>query len=231
VAVGSGVGVAVGSGLGVTVGSGLGVAVGSGLGGSVTSNVAVTTAAALCFHLAPRPPDETAPPTACGPSDAGGTWNEVLNVPSRVAFASTRLVAPLSHVNRTLADRGKPLPLARIVEPGAPDKGDRVRMGLDAADNGPLSGIKNDPMTTSMVRRLTPTSQPLCCRGGVGGFSSTHLVPSQKANLLLRSATRLTQGVPWLCGPASRRVCYFVGGGTADAGYAVEHLVRLSPQP
>ena len=27
----------------------------------------------------------------------------------------------------------------------------------------------------------------------------------------LHSATRLTQGVPWLCGPASRRVCYFVG--------------------
>ena len=25
------------------------------------------------------------------------------------------------------------------------------------------------------------------------------------------SATRLTQGVPWLCGPASRRVCHFVG--------------------
>src|SRR6476620_3039355 len=30
---------------------------------------------------------------------------------------------------------------------------------------------------------------------------------------MLHSATRLTHGVPWLCGPASRRVCYFVGSG------------------
>ncbi len=32
----------------------------------------------------------------------------------------------------------------------------------------------------------------------------------------LRSATRLTQRVPWLCGPASRRVCYFVGLASAS---------------
>ena len=34
----------------------------------------------------------------------------------------------------------------------------------------------------------------------------------------LRSATRLTLGVPWLCGPASRRVCYSVEAGPMKWG-------------
>jgi hypothetical protein len=33
-------------------------------------------------------------------------------------------------------------------------------------------------------------------------------IPEHRSEL--HSATRLTQGVPWLCGPASRRVCLFV---------------------
>jgi hypothetical protein len=40
----------------------------------------------------------------------------------------------------------------------------------------------------------------------------------------LRSETRLTQGVPWLCGPASRRVCHFVEAGRMiSVGHASYH--------
>ena len=65
-----------------------------------------------------------------------------------------------------------------------------------------------------------------------GLTSATQRVPSQKDMLWLRSATRLTARVPWLCGPASRRVCYFgeagrsvgcgqpsVGGDALERGY------------
>ena len=51
-------------------------------------------------------------------------------------------------------------------------------------------------------------------RAGVGGgvvASGVQRTPSQKRHsILLHSMTRLTQGVPWLCDPASRRVCHFV---------------------
>ena len=44
--------------------------------------------------------------------------------------------------------------------------------------------------------------------------SGTQRAPSQSViRSWLHSTTRLTQGVPWLCGPASRRVCHFVGSG------------------
>jgi hypothetical protein len=52
--------------------------------------------------------------------------------------------------------------------------------------------------------------------GDTGARSSIQRDPFQYM-LRLRSATRLTQGVPWLCGPASRRVCYFGEAGLADA--------------
>ncbi len=54
------------------------------------------------------------------------------------------------------------------------------------------------------------TARPLPRWVGVGEFSGTQSVPFQNViRHRLHSATRLTQGVPWLCGPASRRVCYF----------------------
>jgi hypothetical protein len=55
----------------------------------------------------------------------------------------------------------------------------------------------------SHARRRRPA------RGGVGVRSSIQRVPFQNM-IRLRSATRLTLRAPWLCGPASRRVCYFV---------------------
>ena len=138
---------------------------------------------------------------------------------------------PLSHVSRTVPDGGNPLPLTRIVEPGAPDEGNSLRIGPDAADDGWLRGTRSEPMTTNMVRTLMPTSRLLCCRRGVAGASSTHLVPSQNANVLLRSATRLTQGVPWLCGPASRRVCSFVGAMPQTLGTSSGNWSEFCPNP
>ena len=71
--------------------------------------------------------------------------------------------------------------------------------------------------TTTMVAVAAQSRQRvpgfgLCVprSGFVGSASWTHRVPSQKDNVLLHSATRLTQGVPWLCGPVLRRVCSVV---------------------
>jgi hypothetical protein len=59
---------------------------------------------------------------------------------------------------------------------------------------------------------------PRCCRegGAAGARPSTHRLPFQNMRRL-RSATRLAQRVPWLCGPALRRVCYFVEAGRTIA--------------
>ena len=59
-------------------------------------------------------------------------------------------------------------------------------------------------------RRTRLTDRRAGVGGGVGA-SGTQWVPSQDViRSWLHSMTRLTQGVPWLCGPASRRVCHFV---------------------
>jgi hypothetical protein len=51
-----------------------------------------------------------------------------------------------------------------------------------------------------------------------GSSAWTQRVPSQNDNAILHSATRRTQGVPWLCGPASRRVCLFVDARSERGG-------------
>jgi hypothetical protein len=58
-----------------------------------------------------------------------------------------------------------------------------------------------------------------------------HRYPSQKAIARLHSVTRLTRGVPWLCGPVSRRVCYFVDRTWAGAREACHESAtrRLIP--
>jgi hypothetical protein len=56
------------------------------------------------------------------------------------------------------------------------------------------------------------------------GLSGSQRSPFQNMERELLSATRLTQGVPWLCGPASRRVCYFV---EASASLAVGLVAQL----
>jgi hypothetical protein len=85
--------------------------------------------------------------------------------------------------------------------------------GADVAAKVDVNGRRRAAATMTIVavaaktrrRELRRVLRRVCVR-----VSGTHRVPSQKANAVLRSATRLTLGVPWLCGPASRRVCYFV---------------------
>ena len=70
------------------------------------------------------------------------------------------------------------------------------------------------------------TARAVRSRADVGGVSGTQSVPFQNVmRQRLHSATRLTQGVPWLCGPASRRVCYFVEAGRMNA---VSHASRAT---
>ena len=64
------------------------------------------------------------------------------------------------------------------------------------------------------VANLSGIRRDLAGSRAVGWRSSIQRDPSQNMGWL-RSATRLTAGVPWLCDPASRRVCYFVGPGIA----------------
>jgi hypothetical protein len=54
--------------------------------------------------------------------------------------------------------------------------------------------------------------------GGVGDVSATQSVPFQNdIRSRLHSVARPAHGAPWLCGPASRRVCHFVEAGRKDA--------------
>ena len=48
---------------------------------------------------------------------------------------------------------------------------------------------------------------------------------------MLHSATRLTQGAPWLCGPVLRRVCYFVGRRRWGSGRLVRRGRRTRGEP
>ena len=50
-----------------------------------------------------------------------------------------------------------------------------------------------------------------------GPFSGIQRLPSQNMSWALLSATRLATRAPWLCGPASRRVCYFEEAGRMPA--------------
>jgi hypothetical protein len=70
----------------------------------------------------------------------------------------------------------------------------------------------------SIVAVTARSRQRVLRRAGGVRSSETQWVPSQKDNVVLHSATRLTQGVPWLCGPASRRVCLFVAPGLRGRG-------------
>jgi hypothetical protein len=69
--------------------------------------------------------------------------------------------------------------------------------------------------------------RPIGCGGAAGMPSSTHRVPSQNKKRL-PSATRLTRRVPWLCGPASQRVCHFRGGRPDEHGQPRVHVRRIT---
>jgi hypothetical protein len=94
---------------------------------------------------------------------------------------------------------GTATPEADSFGPAAPaDKNGRSRTGM-----------------RRMIGIVAAMSRSRCGRRvggvGIGACPSIQRVPSQNVNVVSHSATRLAQRAPWLCGPASRRVCYFVG--------------------
>ena len=71
--------------------------------------------------------------------------------------------------------------------------------------------------STASVATMTPVDNQSravlrargCGRSAGSPSSGSQRFPSQNMSWALLSVTRLTPRVPWLCGPASRRVCHF----------------------
>jgi hypothetical protein len=236
VAVGLGVGVAVGSGVGVAVGFGVGVAVGSGVGvGVAWTPLAATTSNATDASGTPRSGDQRALPfraaviwtaeRSCLPGfDDDGIVRRVWKVP-RVATRDLGIpLIPPSQVSWRVEPTGKFEPVTMTRLPAAPVSGevltDGVVVSAFIAVNGTTSAARTSTMTAVApqppardARVAGACLDPAPLGRAVARSSSsewTQRVPSQNDNVILHSATRRTQGVPWLCGPASRRVCLFV---------------------
>ena len=139
---------------------------------------------------------------------------ETRNVPRRPTPTLGRLAPWPSQVSWTFSRAGKPVPSTTTVEPAGPVAGARDSVAATGVAAKPAeNGRTRARATRRTVTFATKFAQrePAGLGGGVGLTSGTHRVPSHKVNVVLHSATRLTQGVPWLCGPASRRVCLFRG--------------------
>ena len=122
------------------------------------------------------------------------------------------VLAP-SHVNLIRASCGKPRPVTQTVVPTTPRVAESVIDGPEAsvaAEGTAYTASEANMMNVAShaATRVAPA------RRWFAAVSGTQSVPFQNViRHRLHSATRLTQGVPWLCGPASRRVCYFVEAG------------------
>jgi hypothetical protein len=115
---------------------------------------------------------------------------------------------------------GRPCPLTVIRPPGtvAP-----ARVKLAEVDPAWTASIgMTSAGTSKTIGSVASQSRSRRRRWGVGDACladrpSTHPEPFQNIRSCLRSATRLASRAPWLCGPASRRVCYFVETGQSMA--------------
>ena len=253
VAVGATVGVAVGQRWGLPlawrwafasgspwdsgVGSGfcVGVAVGSGVGATSGTTTSVVAAGSPLFGMY-----TTA--TVCLPGSApAGTLARMVNEPVRLmlSFARTLFV---SHRMAALLIGAKLAPLTRNVVPGAicpstSDDGFNVesdgrrgcvvatwRSGLryhqrqHECGNEKHDGQRGEPVAGSVAAAGR--------RGGAGLRDPFFTIPEHASHL--HSAARLTQRVPWLCGPASRRVCYFVEADPRPGSTRAQALRRLA---
>jgi hypothetical protein len=94
--------------------------------------------------------------------------------------------------------------------PAAPTDGERRIVGVTPDARLDPNGTRSVAATMTIVAVAAQSRNLLLRRVLRLATSATHSDPSQKDNVVLHSATRLTSRVPWLCGPASRRVCSFV---------------------
>ena len=141
-----------------------------------------------------------------------------LNVPRPLAVATGMDPATPSHVTWTLVLGTKPVPEMLTEVPTGPVSGDSEISGPEVDAKVDTTGRRRAPATMIIVAVAARSRQRVLRRAGGVSSSETQWVPSQKDNVVLHSATRLTQGVPWLCGPASRRVCLFVASGLHGRG-------------
>ena len=137
-------------------------------------------------------------------------------MPRPLAVATGIVPSTPSHVIWTLVLEAKPVPEMLTDVPTGPVRGDRVIVGPEVDAKVDTTGRRSAPATMIIVAVAARSRQRELRRVGGVRSSETQWVPSQKDNVVLHSATRLTQGVPWLCGPASRRVCLFVASGLLD---------------
>src|SRR4051794_28113756 len=140
---------------------------------------------------------------------------EILNRPRPLTDVLGSPFMDPSHVIRIAVRGVKPLPITVIVVPGRPDPGE-TSSRADVPANDVAKGTMSRDATMTIEAVAARSRHRLVRATSLTGVSRTHRFPSQKGNVALHSATRLTQGVPWLCGPVSRRVCSFVGWCRAD---------------
>ncbi len=219
VAVGAAVGAAVGIGVGLGVGTGVGFGVGSGVfSGSETAKVVLAIAVSVSVvasaaAAAAFAPFRGAEPMArvCSPVVDAGMTIVALKLPLRSIVTIGRPAGLPSQLSCILVLVWRPVPWTVTDAPAGPVPGDTVRMGASVAAARPAVKGTITAMATRMANAVGTRFEERVRRGsGVALTSGAQRVPFQKANVELHSATRLTQGVPWLCGPASRQVCSFV---------------------
>jgi hypothetical protein len=156
-------------------------------------------------------------PEVWGPTVVFGTLKEARKPPRPLVDAIGMPALAPSQVNCSPTFGEKFCPVTVTFVPGTPLPGESVSVGPEARVLAKGTTYSpTDATITSVANHAT--ARFVRPRGGVGGASGTHSVPFQNVmRQRLHSATRLTQGVPWLCGPASRRVCYFVEASRRNA--------------
>src|SRR5207244_1586453 len=229
VAVGAGggvaaTGVAVGAGVpvacGVLVGAGLGVEALEELALAVvlsTVKVAATTTELADCAVAVRPgllAITSVAVTVCSPRDVLGTVIEVANRPLPLTVTVGTLAGLASHVSLSWVCGANPEPLTAIAWPTTPAPGARLIDGVLASIGVNGSATARRPSPAAIVSAQSNARRRRDLDGRPAGASWSgriHRRPSQNDTGSLHSVARLARRAPWLCGPASRRVCSFVG--------------------
>jgi hypothetical protein len=135
-----------------------------------------------------------------------GTVTETARLPSELVRAVTN--GALSQLIWIHSRPGRPCPVSPSWPPGT-----ALPLTVSVAEAALAASIgARSAGASSRIGRVASQLRIRPCRAGldfgaVVGRVSTHREPSQNIRSRLRSAARLAHGAPWLCDPASRRVC------------------------
>ena len=185
-------------------------------GESSTVTVATARVAVAAADVTLRDPDEeSTAPTTCGPAVAfAGIMSDVPKAPWLEVRTVDIPKADPSHCSWIQMWARNPSP-ARLTD--APGAALPPTVSLGPAALTARNGISRAGTRTTIA---IVTSQPRRRRHGrvagstclLRGRSPTQRLPSQNDMTVLPSEARLATRAPWLCGPASRRVCLYGGG-------------------